>query len=183
MDEALVGAGLRGQPARGDPGVAHLHEQPLGGVERVGPGRLAGLAPPAGTLAVTGDGEPEVEQSRDIVGKAIDGAHASVETKFRILLSMLFVVLFVVAYIGIDKTTVVYIPVLGEVGAAVAPAGVPAMSMPRDAAPMQAASLSGGLAGRGAPRAEQQQPLVGVLPRRGFVVQANEGCIRAAENV
>lgn len=32
-------------------------------------------------------------------------------------LSMLFVVLFVAAYIGIDKTTSVYIPVLGEVGA------------------------------------------------------------------
>ena len=32
-------------------------------------------------------------------------------------LSMLFTVLFIVAYVGIDKTTSVYIPVLGQVGA------------------------------------------------------------------
>ena len=33
MHEAAVGLGLFGEPARGDPGVARLHEQPLGGVE------------------------------------------------------------------------------------------------------------------------------------------------------
>jgi DNA polymerase-3 subunit gamma/tau len=44
-------------------------------------------------------------------------------------------------------------PSTRSVGAAVVPVGATAMPMPRDAAPMQAASLSGGLAGRGAPRA------------------------------
>ena len=40
VDEALVGARLRGQPARGDPGVPDLDEQPLGRVEE----RLGGRA-------------------------------------------------------------------------------------------------------------------------------------------
>ena len=40
-----------------------------------------------------------------------------------------------------------------SVGSAAASAGTPVGSVPRDAAPVQAASLSGGLAGRGAPRA------------------------------
>ena len=40
VDEALVGAGLGGQPACTDPGVSDLHEQALGGVEE-GLGRRA----------------------------------------------------------------------------------------------------------------------------------------------
>lgn len=47
--------------------------------------------------------------------KAARRAERQVASMF--LLSMLFVVLFVVAYVGIDKTTSVYIPVLGNVGA------------------------------------------------------------------
>ena len=47
--------------------------------------------------------------------KAARRAERQVASMF--VLSMVFVVLFVVAYIGIDKTTTVYIPVLGEVGA------------------------------------------------------------------
>jgi ubiquinol-cytochrome c reductase iron-sulfur subunit len=39
-------------------------------------------------------------------------------------LSMLFGILFVVAYIGIDKTTTVYIPVLGDVGASQVALGI-----------------------------------------------------------
>ena len=54
-------------------------------------------------------------RATDTDPKAARRAERQVATMF--LLSMLFVVLFVVAYIGIDKTTVVYIPVLGEVGA------------------------------------------------------------------
>ncbi len=47
--------------------------------------------------------------------KAARRAERQVATMF--MLSMVFVVLFVVAFVTIDKTTVVYIPVLGVVGA------------------------------------------------------------------
>jgi ubiquinol-cytochrome c reductase iron-sulfur subunit len=51
----------------------------------------------------------------DVSPKARRRAERQVTSMF--LLSMLFAVLFVVAYIGIDKTTIIYIPVFGEVGA------------------------------------------------------------------
>jgi ubiquinol-cytochrome c reductase iron-sulfur subunit len=58
---------------------------------------------------------PHRPRVTDTDPKAARRAERQVATMF--LLSMLFVVLFVVAYIGIDKSTTVYIPVLGEVGA------------------------------------------------------------------
>ena len=54
-------------------------------------------------------------RAADTDPKAARRAERQVTSMF--LLSVLFVVLFVVAYIGIDKTTNVYIPVLGTVGA------------------------------------------------------------------
>ena len=39
------------------------------------------------------------------------------QISFMFLLSMLFVVLFITAYVGIDKSATVYIPVFGAVGA------------------------------------------------------------------
>ena len=47
--------------------------------------------------------------------KAARRAERQVTSMF--LLSMLFVVLFVVAYVAIDKSTTIYIPVMGDVGA------------------------------------------------------------------
>jgi ubiquinol-cytochrome c reductase iron-sulfur subunit len=47
--------------------------------------------------------------------KAAKRAERQVASMF--LLSVLFTILFVVSYIGIDKTTTIYIPVMGEVGA------------------------------------------------------------------
>jgi ubiquinol-cytochrome c reductase iron-sulfur subunit len=58
---------------------------------------------------------PHRLRATDTDPKAARRAERQVTSMF--LLSMLFVVLFVVAYIGIDKTTVVYIPVFGDVGA------------------------------------------------------------------
>jgi ubiquinol-cytochrome c reductase iron-sulfur subunit len=58
---------------------------------------------------------PHRPRATDTDPKAARRAERQVATMF--LLSMLFVVLFVVAYIGIDKSTVVYIPVFGDVGA------------------------------------------------------------------
>ena len=58
---------------------------------------------------------PHRLRASDTDPKAARRAERQVSAMF--LLSMLFVVLFVVAYIGIDKTTTVYIPVFGEVGA------------------------------------------------------------------
>ncbi len=54
-------------------------------------------------------------RAADTDPKAARRAERQVTSMF--LLSVLFVVLFVVAYVGIDKTTNVYIPVLGNVGA------------------------------------------------------------------
>ena len=39
------------------------------------------------------------------------------QVTFMLLLSMLFVVLFVAAYVGIDKSSTIYVPVMGDVGA------------------------------------------------------------------
>ena len=58
---------------------------------------------------------PHRLRAADTDPKAARRVERQVTTMF--LLSMLFVVLFVVAYITIDSTTVVYIPVLGTVGA------------------------------------------------------------------
>ncbi len=58
---------------------------------------------------------PHRPRATDTDPKAARRAERQVASMF--LLSMLFVVLFVVAYIGIDKTTIVYIPVFGDVGA------------------------------------------------------------------
>ena len=58
---------------------------------------------------------PHKPRATDTDPKAARRAERQVASMF--LLSMLFVVLFVVAYVGIDKNTVVYIPVMGEVGA------------------------------------------------------------------
>jgi ubiquinol-cytochrome c reductase iron-sulfur subunit len=58
---------------------------------------------------------PHKPRATDTDPKAARRAERQVATMF--LLSMLFVVLFVVAYIAIDPTAVVYIPVLGAVGA------------------------------------------------------------------
>jgi ubiquinol-cytochrome c reductase iron-sulfur subunit len=58
---------------------------------------------------------PHRLRATDTDPKAARRAERQVASMF--LLSMLFVVLFVVAYIGIDKTTVIYIPVFGDVGA------------------------------------------------------------------
>ena len=58
---------------------------------------------------------PHKPRATDTDPKAARRAERQVATMF--LLSMLFVVLFVVAYVTIDSTTIVYIPVLGEVGA------------------------------------------------------------------
>jgi ubiquinol-cytochrome c reductase iron-sulfur subunit len=58
---------------------------------------------------------PHRLRATDTDPKAARRAERQVTSMF--LLSMLFVVLFVAAYIGIDKTTVVYIPVFGDVGA------------------------------------------------------------------
>jgi ubiquinol-cytochrome c reductase iron-sulfur subunit len=64
---------------------------------------------------------PHVLRAADTDPKAARRAERQVASMF--LLSMLFVVLFVVAYVGIDKTTSVYIPVLGLVGASNAALG------------------------------------------------------------
>jgi ubiquinol-cytochrome c reductase iron-sulfur subunit len=58
---------------------------------------------------------PHRPRAADTDPKAARRAERQVAAMFA--LSMLFVVLFVVAYVGIDKSTVVYIPVLGVVGA------------------------------------------------------------------
>ncbi len=58
---------------------------------------------------------PHKPRATDTDPKAARRAERQVASMF--LLSMLFVALFVVAYIAIDKTSVVYIPVMGEVGA------------------------------------------------------------------
>ena len=58
---------------------------------------------------------PHRPRATDTDPKAARRAERQVATMF--LLSMLFVVLFVVAYVTIDSTTIVYIPVLGDVGA------------------------------------------------------------------
>jgi ubiquinol-cytochrome c reductase iron-sulfur subunit len=58
---------------------------------------------------------PHRPRATDTDPKAARRAERQVASMF--LLSMLFVVLFVVAYVGIDKSTVVYIPVFGDVGA------------------------------------------------------------------
>ena len=58
---------------------------------------------------------PHKPRATDTDPKAARRAERQVATMF--LLSMLFVVLFVVAYVTIDPTAIVYIPVLGEVGA------------------------------------------------------------------
>ena len=58
---------------------------------------------------------PHKPRATDTDPKAARRAERQVASMF--LLSMLFVVLFVVAYVAIDKTSVVYIPVMGEVGA------------------------------------------------------------------
>ncbi|HBJ72743.1 MAG TPA: ubiquinol-cytochrome C reductase [Actinobacteria bacterium] len=58
---------------------------------------------------------PHVLRVADTDPKAAKRVERQVSSMF--LLSILLVVAFVVAYIGIDKSTVVYIPVFGEVGA------------------------------------------------------------------
>ena len=58
---------------------------------------------------------PHRPRAADLDPKAARRAERQVAAMF--LLSMLFVVLFVVAYVGIDPTTTVFIPVLGYVGA------------------------------------------------------------------
>jgi ubiquinol-cytochrome c reductase iron-sulfur subunit len=58
---------------------------------------------------------PHRPRATDTDPKAARRAERQVASMF--LLSMLFIVLFIVAYIGIDKTTIVYIPVFGDVGA------------------------------------------------------------------
>ena len=58
---------------------------------------------------------PHKPRATDTDPKAARRAERQVATMF--LLSMLFVVLFVVAYVAIDPTAVVYIPVMGTVGA------------------------------------------------------------------
>ncbi len=58
---------------------------------------------------------PHRLRAADTDPKAAKRAERQVASMF--LLSMLFVVLFIVAYIAIDKSTVIYIPVMGEVGA------------------------------------------------------------------
>jgi ubiquinol-cytochrome c reductase iron-sulfur subunit len=58
---------------------------------------------------------PHRPRATDTDPKAARRAERQVASMF--LLSMLFVVLFVVAYVAIDKSTVVYIPVFGDVGA------------------------------------------------------------------
>ena len=58
---------------------------------------------------------PHRLRAADTDPKAAKRAERQIASMF--LLSMLFVVLFVVAYIAIDTTTTVYIPVMGEVGA------------------------------------------------------------------
>jgi ubiquinol-cytochrome c reductase iron-sulfur subunit len=58
---------------------------------------------------------PHRLRAADTDPKAARRAERQVASMF--LLSMLFVVLFIVAYIGIDKSTTIYIPVMGEVGA------------------------------------------------------------------
>lgn len=64
---------------------------------------------------------PHRPRATDTDPKAARRAERQVASMF--LLSMLFAVLFVVAYVGIDKTSVVYIPVLGDVGASNAALG------------------------------------------------------------
>lgn len=58
---------------------------------------------------------PHKPRVTDTDPKAARRAERQVASMF--ILSMVFVVLFVVAFVGIDKTTAVYIPVLGVVGA------------------------------------------------------------------
>ncbi len=58
---------------------------------------------------------PHTLRVTDTDPRAARRAERQVVTMF--LLSMLLVVLFVVAYIGIDKSTTIYLPVFGEVGA------------------------------------------------------------------
>lgn len=58
---------------------------------------------------------PHVLRVADTDPKAAKRVERQVSSMF--LLSILLVIAFVVAYIGIDKSTVVYIPVFGEVGA------------------------------------------------------------------
>ena len=58
---------------------------------------------------------PHKPRATDTDPKAARRAERQVATMF--LLSMLMGVLFIVAYFGIDKDTIIYFPVLGEVGA------------------------------------------------------------------
>ncbi len=58
---------------------------------------------------------PHRLRAADTDPKAAKRAERQIASMF--LLSMLFVVLFIVAYIAIDTTTTVYIPVMGDVGA------------------------------------------------------------------
>lgn len=58
---------------------------------------------------------PHKPRVTDTDPKAARRAERQVASMF--ILSMVFVVLFVVAFVGIDKTAAVYIPVLGVVGA------------------------------------------------------------------
>lgn len=58
---------------------------------------------------------PHRPRATDTDPKAARRAERQVASMF--LLSVVFVVLFVVAYVGIDKSTTIYIPVMGTVGA------------------------------------------------------------------
>jgi ubiquinol-cytochrome c reductase iron-sulfur subunit len=58
---------------------------------------------------------PHRPRATDTDPKAARRAERQVASMF--LLSVVFVILFVVAYIGIDKSTTIYIPVMGTVGA------------------------------------------------------------------
>ena len=58
---------------------------------------------------------PHRPRATDTDPKAARRAERQVASMF--MLSVLFVILFVAAYVGIDKSTTVYIPVLGNVGA------------------------------------------------------------------
>lgn len=81
------------------------HQDPAGGHEKA-PARL-GYSPVADI--------PHKPRATDTDPKAARRAERQVATMF--VLSMLFVVLFVVAYVTIDPNAIVYIPVLGSVGA------------------------------------------------------------------
>ena len=58
---------------------------------------------------------PHRPRATDTDPKAARRAERQVASMF--LLSVVFVILFVVAYVGIDKSTTIYIPVMGTVGA------------------------------------------------------------------